>query len=36
VRGDGAVAMARVHQVPALLGPIDDITLLDEHGRVTR
>jgi hypothetical protein len=26
--------MARVHQVPALLGPIDDITLLDEHGEL--
>ncbi len=26
--------MARVHQVPALLGPIEDITLLDEHGEL--
>jgi hypothetical protein len=26
--------MTRVHQVPALLGPIDDITLLDEHGEL--
>src|SRR6185295_7121122 len=26
--------MTRVHQVPALLGPIEDITLLDEHGEL--
>ena len=26
--------MTRVHQVPALLGPIDDITVLDEHGEL--
>ena len=25
---------ARVHQVPALLAPIDDITVLDEHGEL--
>jgi hypothetical protein len=35
VRGEMARAlMARVHQVPALLAPIDDITLLDQHAEL--
>src|SRR4029077_7490964 len=33
VRGEQArTLLARLREVPALTGPIDDITLLDEHG----